>query len=327
MRVRISAEASILSRRAFSTFRIFPRSGRIACERRSRPCLAEPPAESPSTMKISENAGSFSWQSASLPGSAPESSAPLRRTSSRALRAASRARADSTIFSTIFRPTLGFSSRYEPSLSYTTCWTQVLTSEETSLSLVCEENFGSRDLDRHDRRETLAAVVARERRLLERLRQTVGLGVFLDGARQRSLEALDVGAAVAVVDRVGEGEERLGIALVPLDRDLDALLVGVALRVARSVPDVLEKDDLVVDRLLGLVQVLDERANPALVGEVVLLVGPLVVDRDLDAGIQERQLAQPLRQAVEMELGDREDLRIRPERDASFRSSWRSRRS
>ena len=30
MMVRISSEASILSKRAFSTFRIFPRSGRIA---------------------------------------------------------------------------------------------------------------------------------------------------------------------------------------------------------------------------------------------------------------------------------------------------------
>ncbi len=109
--VRISAEASILSSRAFSTFRILPRSGRIAWSAGRGPCLAEPPAESPSTMKISEKAGSFSWQSASLPGSAPESSAPLRRTSSRALRAASRARADSTIFSTIRLPTRGFSSR------------------------------------------------------------------------------------------------------------------------------------------------------------------------------------------------------------------------
>ncbi len=38
---------TILSRRAFSTLRSLPRSGRIAWKRRSRPCLAEPPAESP----------------------------------------------------------------------------------------------------------------------------------------------------------------------------------------------------------------------------------------------------------------------------------------
>ena len=47
--VAISADASIRSKRAFSTFRILPRSGRIAWMRRSRPCFAEPPALSPST--------------------------------------------------------------------------------------------------------------------------------------------------------------------------------------------------------------------------------------------------------------------------------------
>ena len=39
-----------LVQRAFSTFMSFPRIGRMAWNRRSRPCLAEPPAESPSTM-------------------------------------------------------------------------------------------------------------------------------------------------------------------------------------------------------------------------------------------------------------------------------------
>src|SRR5437868_4761565 len=89
--VPISAELSILSGRARSTFRILPRSGRIAWYLRLRPCLAEPPAESPSTMNSSDRAGSRSWQSASLPGREAKSRAPLRRVSSRALRAASRA--------------------------------------------------------------------------------------------------------------------------------------------------------------------------------------------------------------------------------------------
>ena len=48
--VPISADESILSKRARSTFRIFPLSGRIACTLRSRPCFAVPPALSPSTM-------------------------------------------------------------------------------------------------------------------------------------------------------------------------------------------------------------------------------------------------------------------------------------
>ena len=50
--------------------------------------MAEPPAESPSTMKISVRVGSFSRQSASLPGIRLVSSALLRRTSSRAFLAA-----------------------------------------------------------------------------------------------------------------------------------------------------------------------------------------------------------------------------------------------
>ena len=49
MIVRISSKPRILSRRAFSTLRILPLSGRIACVSWFRPPLALPPAESPST--------------------------------------------------------------------------------------------------------------------------------------------------------------------------------------------------------------------------------------------------------------------------------------
>ena len=53
----ISFDASILSSRARSTFKIFPRSGRIACVLRSRAVFAEPPALSPSTIKTSASSG------------------------------------------------------------------------------------------------------------------------------------------------------------------------------------------------------------------------------------------------------------------------------
>ncbi len=71
------------------------------------------------------------------------SNIPLRRVKSRALRAASRARAASIILLTIIFASLGFSSRNE-----LICWAirssmTGRTSEETSLSLVCDENFGS----------------------------------------------------------------------------------------------------------------------------------------------------------------------------------------
>src|SRR5712691_3168031 len=67
--VPISWLPSILSKRARSTLRIFPRSGSTAWNARLRPCLAEPPALSPSTMKSSDFAGSRSWQSARFAGS------------------------------------------------------------------------------------------------------------------------------------------------------------------------------------------------------------------------------------------------------------------
>src|SRR3546814_8842672 len=58
----------MLSAVALATFRILPRIGRTACVLRSRACLAEPPALSPSTMKSSVPAGSSDEQSVSLPG-------------------------------------------------------------------------------------------------------------------------------------------------------------------------------------------------------------------------------------------------------------------
>src|SRR5699024_11693786 len=48
--IRTSYFVKILSNRAFSTFKIFPRNGKIAWKCRSRPDLADPPAESPSTI-------------------------------------------------------------------------------------------------------------------------------------------------------------------------------------------------------------------------------------------------------------------------------------
>ena len=84
----ISLFERTLLMRFFSELMIFPRNGRIAWVVRSRACFAEPPAESPSTMKSSADSGSLIVQSASFPGSDEFSSALFRRVSSRALRAA-----------------------------------------------------------------------------------------------------------------------------------------------------------------------------------------------------------------------------------------------
>ena len=143
IRVPTSTDDNILSKRAFSTLRILPFSGRIAWVRRSRPCFAEPPAESPSTRNNSDSAGSFSWQSASLPGRPAISSAPLRRVISRAFRAASLARAASIIFETIALASCGFSRRNSSRRVAIADSTAPLISDETSLSFVWDENLGS----------------------------------------------------------------------------------------------------------------------------------------------------------------------------------------
>ena len=67
------------------------------------------------------------WQSASLPGSDELSSALLRRVSSRALRAACRARAAEIALSMMRLASLGFSSKYSASRWFTVCSTRPRT--------------------------------------------------------------------------------------------------------------------------------------------------------------------------------------------------------
>src|SRR6478735_3215248 len=134
---------STRSMRAFSTLMILPRSGRIAWNIESRPLLAEPPAESPSTTYSSDLRGSVDRQSASLPGSPPMSVALLRRTSSRALRAARRACADETALLTTVLASAGFASNQWLSCSLPIFCTNDFTSVLPSLVLVWPSNCGS----------------------------------------------------------------------------------------------------------------------------------------------------------------------------------------
>ena len=158
--VPTSADCNILSNLAFSTFRILPLSGRTACVRRSRPCFAEPPAESPSTRNSSDSAGSFSWQSASLPGRPATSSAPLRRVISRALRAASRARAASMILPTMAFASAGCSSRNSSKRLRDDLLGDGLDLGGHELVLRLRREFRIRQLHGQHRRQTFARVVA-----------------------------------------------------------------------------------------------------------------------------------------------------------------------
>ena len=225
--VRISSLPSILSKRAFSTFRILPLSGRIAWNRRSRPCLADPPAESPSTMYSSLSAGSRSWQSASLPGSALLSSAPLRRTRSRALRAASRARAASTRLrdDALRDGRVLFEVRAQLLVDDGLDDALHLGVAELGLRLALE--LRARDLDADDAGQALADVVAADA-FARVLRQLVLRRVEVDRPREGRAEARQVRAALVRVDVVRERVDRLRVAVVPLQRDLgdDAVLVA-----------------------------------------------------------------------------------------------------
>ena len=144
--VPTSADDSMRSKRARSTLRILPRIGMIACVRGLRPRTAEPPAESPSTMNTSHSAGLFDWQSRSLPGIEFDSSRPLRRVASRALRAAMRAAAAWIDLRMTSLASTGCASSHAPSWSLTTCCTNRLASVLPSLVLVWPSNCGSPSL-------------------------------------------------------------------------------------------------------------------------------------------------------------------------------------
>ncbi len=128
--------------RDFSTLRILPRSGSTACVERSRPCLAEPPAESPSTMNSSASDGFLTVQSASLPGRPMPPMADLR-VASRALRAAARAWLAETALRTTAPASCGFSSRNSASLVLTTEATKPSMPGLPSLVFVWPSNCGS----------------------------------------------------------------------------------------------------------------------------------------------------------------------------------------
>ena len=201
-------------------------------------------------------AGSLTEQSASLPGRVEFSSADLRRVRSRALRAASRARAASTAFWRIRRPSPGFSSRNSPELAVDRLLDQALDRRVPELGLRLALELRIAQLHRDHRGEPLADVLAAQVLVLL-LQQALLARVGVQGAGQRRAEARQVRAPLVGVDVVGEAEHRLLVGGVPLHRDLDLAVVGL----------VLEVDGLAVQRVLVLVQVGDEVDDPALVLE------------------------------------------------------------
>jgi hypothetical protein len=114
-------------------------------------------------MKISHLLASFSWQSASLPGSAVESRALFLRVSSRAFLAASRARLAVTHFSMMTREQAGVFLQ-KPGQPVRDCAVDQRADigvPEFGLRLPLELRF--HELDGDDRGQALADVLAGER--------------------------------------------------------------------------------------------------------------------------------------------------------------------
>src|SRR3982751_1655830 len=184
MRAWISWFWRTLSMRAFSTLRILPRSGSTACVLRSRPCLAEPPAESPSTMKSSASEGSFTEQSASLPGSVEFSSADLR---GRDRRADDRVGLRGVLLEEL-PEAVGDDRAPEPLHAGVA---------ELRLRLALELRVG--ELRREDGGQPLADVLAGEV-VVALLQEAARLRVAVEHGRQRRPEARQVRAALVRVD-------------------------------------------------------------------------------------------------------------------------------
>ena len=135
-----SCEESTCAGSTSQVLRILPRSGMTAWNSRSRACLAEPPAESPSTRKSSVRARSWEVQSASLPGSAGPVVTFLRTT---CFEARIRAWAPAMAISAMRSPASGCCPSHRLNASFTTPETNAAHSLDESRSLVCPVNCGS----------------------------------------------------------------------------------------------------------------------------------------------------------------------------------------
>ena len=257
----------------------------MAWKRRSRPCLAVPPADSPSTRNSSQRLGSRSEQSASLPGSPPPSSAPLRRVRSRALRAASRARGGVDGFVDDLAGDGGVlleecAQLFVDDGLHDACDVGI----QLALGLAFELRL--RQLDADHGHQTFANVVSGEI-FFYVFEQAHLLAGVVDGAGQRGAEAGEMRAAIDGVDVVGKAENGFRVGVVVLHADFHGHAVALGFHV----------DGLVVERLLAAVQVLDELGDAAVVFELGVLgfaglrVGlALVGERDEQSLVEERQV-------------------------------------
>ena len=224
----IEAHSAFLSRSdgdAFWTLRILPRMGSSAWNSLSRASLAVPSALSPSTMNSSLRSTSSLRQSASLAGSDEVSSAFLRRWCSLCWRAAIRVRAAAATFSRmalawVLSPRSGRGEQRLELLAHDACHDpRGGRGAEHLLGLALELRLGQPDGD--DRGQALEHVVG-DHVVLSRAQDALGAQLLVDGLAHASLEAADVGAALARGHDVDEGTDRRVVAGAPAQGDVDA---------------------------------------------------------------------------------------------------------
>ena len=261
-------------------------------------------------MKSSASVGSLIVQSASLPGSEEFSRALLRRVSSRAFRAAWRARAAETAFVMIWRASVGvlLQELREPlvhrGLHETLDRRDCRASSSSALRTAGSELHGD------DGRQPFADVLAFEVVFLL-LEQALLARVAVERPRQRALEALDRCVPPSVVLMLFAKENT--------DSTYE-LFHCIATSTCAVLALALEVDDVLVHRVLGLVDMSDEVADPTLVvGTRRAAAGSLVAKDDAQPARQEGRLAQALEQRRSVQLGLLEDLRVGKERDRRAR--------
>jgi hypothetical protein len=102
------------------------------------------------------------------------------------------------------------------------------------LVLGLRREFGIGQLDRHDRGQPFAHILAGQRHLLL-LQHARFIGIIVEGAGQRRAECGQMGAAVALRDVVGEAQHIFVIAVIPFQRDVDGP-IRRGCRKSRSAP-------------------------------------------------------------------------------------------
>jgi len=108
---------------------------------------------------------------------------------------------------------------------------------------------------------------------------------------------------------VREAEDLLRVALVPLERDVQPLVLGVLGRVADGFFTSANVITASLERRLVLVEVLDEGLDPPSYLKTCFFspFGSVVDGLDRDAPVQERKLAEALAERVEVVARDGED--------------------